>query len=88
MHALSTRTLVALAYDRGEEYDPGQPLCLSLLDDLELAALAAPVIGDDGPFELARRRRGERRELAGIPEWFSAEDLLPSPWERAGERAV
>jgi hypothetical protein len=26
MHSLSTRTLSALAFDRGEEYDPGQPL--------------------------------------------------------------
>jgi hypothetical protein len=26
MHTLSTRTLSALAYDRGEEYDPSQPI--------------------------------------------------------------
>jgi hypothetical protein len=80
--------LVALAYDRGEEYDPGQPACPALIDDLERAALAGPVIGEEGPYEQARRRRRERRELAAIPEWFSAEDLIPTQWERAGERLV
>ena len=28
MHTLSTRTLSALAFDRGEEYDPAEPVCL------------------------------------------------------------
>ena len=30
MHTLSTRTLSALAYDRGEEYDPAQPIASGL----------------------------------------------------------
>jgi hypothetical protein len=40
MHTLSTSTLSALAYDRGEEYDPGQPPSPTLLDDLGMADLA------------------------------------------------
>jgi hypothetical protein len=36
MHALSTRTLSALAFDRGEEYDPRRPLSASALANLEL----------------------------------------------------
>jgi hypothetical protein len=49
---------------------------------------AAPVIGDEGPYERARQRRRERRELAGIPDWFSAEDLIAAPWEAAERRFV
>lgn len=83
MHTLSTRTLSALAFDRGEEYDPGQPPCASLLDQLVLAGQAGPLVGDEGPYERARRRRREQRERAGIPAWFSVEDLLSDPWEQA-----
>jgi hypothetical protein len=85
MHTLSTRTLSALAFDRGEEYDPGQPPCPRFLDDLGMADLASPVIGEEGPYEQARRRRRERRQLAALPTWFSAEDLIAAPWE--SERA-
>jgi hypothetical protein len=46
------------------------------------------VIGEDGPYELARRRRRERRQRNGIPEWFSAEDLIAAPWESDGELLV
>ena len=34
MHTLSTRILSALAYDRGEEYDPAEPLAPDLLEAL------------------------------------------------------
>ena len=85
MHTLSTRTLSALAYDRGEEYDPGQPPCPTLLDDLGMAEFAVPVIGEEGPYERARRRARERRQMNGIPEWFSAEDLIAAPWENGGQ---
>jgi hypothetical protein len=88
IHTLSTRTLSALAYDPGEEYDPGQPPCLSLLDDLGMAALAGPVIGEDGRDEQARRRRRERRELSAVPARFSAQGLLAAPWETDGELLV
>jgi hypothetical protein len=81
MHTLSTRTLSALAFDRGEEYDPGQPLSDSLLADLELSAGAQPIITDISAAERRRHDRAHRRTLAGVPDWFSVEDLIRGPWE-------
>ena len=88
MQTLSTRVLSALAFDRGEEYDPAQPIRPSLLEDLTLLEHAAPVIGEEGPCERARRRARERRQRNAIPAWFSAEDLIAAPWETTGERFV
>jgi hypothetical protein len=36
MRTLSTRTLSRLAFERGEEYDPAEPLCPRQLEDLAL----------------------------------------------------
>ncbi len=88
MHTLSTRILSALAFDRGEEYDPAQAVCPDLLEALSLVEHAAPVIGENGPYERARQRRRERRQRNAIPAWFSVEDLIAAPWETAGERFV
>ena len=49
MYTLSTRTLSALASDRGEEYDPSLPIAPDLLETLALVERAAPVIGEEGP---------------------------------------
>ena len=81
MHTLSTRTLSALAYDRGEEYDPADPVAPHLVETLSLMERARPIVGEDGPYDRARQRQRERRELAAIPAWFSAEDLIAAPWE-------
>lgn len=86
MHTLSTRILSALAYERGEEYDPAEPICPDLMEALSLVEQARPVIGEDGPYERARQRRQERRQTNGIPAWFSAEDLVAAPWETAERR--
>jgi hypothetical protein len=87
MHTLSTRTLSALAYERGEEYDPSQPpVTPELMDELALVERARPIIGDDGPYDKARQRRRERRQLSRIPDWFSAQDLIAAPWESAEQR--
>ena len=88
MHTLSTRTLFALAYEHGEEYDPTMPVAPDLLEAMSLVERARPVIGEDGPYELGRQRRRERREANGIPAWFSAEDLIAAPWEAADRRFV
>jgi hypothetical protein len=79
MHSLSTRTLSALAYERGEEYDPAQPVAEELLEALSLVENAALVIGEDGPYERARQRLRERRSVAAIPSWFSAQHLIAAP---------
>jgi hypothetical protein len=87
MHTLSTRTLSALAYERGEEYDPSQPpVTPEPMDELAMFEHARLVVGDDGPYEKARQRRRERRELSRIPDWFSAQDLIAAPWETAEQR--
>ena len=88
MYTPSTRILFALAYDRGEEYDPAEPVAPDLLEALSLVEQARPVIGEDGPYERARQRRRERRQADGIPAWFSAEDLIAAPWETADGRLV
>jgi len=88
MHTPSTRILSAIAYDRGEEYDPTELITPDLLEALSMVEQARPVIGEDGPYERARQRRRERRETNGIPEWFSAEDLVAAPWETADRRFV
>jgi hypothetical protein len=88
MHTLSTRILSALAYERGEEYDPGDPVTPDLLEALSMTDRARPVIGEDGPYERARQRRRERRERTAIPDWFSADDLIAAPWDTADSRFV
>jgi hypothetical protein len=88
MHTPSTRTLSALAYDRGEDYDPADPVCPDLLEALSLVEQARPVIGEDGPYERARQRQRERRQADGIPAWFSAEDLIAASWETGERRFV
>ena len=87
MHTLSTRTLSALAYERGEEYDPSMPpITPAAMDELALFERARPIIGEDGPYEQARQRRRERRQLRRIPDWFSAQDLIAAPWETGEHR--
>jgi hypothetical protein len=87
MRTLSTRTMFALAYEHGEEYDPSlPPLTPELLDELALFEHARPIIGEDGPYEKARQRRRERRQLNRVPDWFSAQDLIAAPWESPEQR--
>ena len=45
MHTPSTRILSALAYDRGEEYDPGLPPSSALVEALSLVEHATAVVG-------------------------------------------
>ena len=49
---------------------------------------AAPVIGEEGPYERRCQTRRERRQRDAIPAWFLADDLIAAPWETAGERFV
>ena len=72
MHTLSTRTLSALAFDRGEEYDPAMAVAPDLIETLSLIEQARPMIGEDGPYERQRQAARERRQRKAIPEWFSA----------------
>ena len=81
MRPMSVREMDALCYERGIEFDP------SLVSN-ELVELAQVIVGHpaweghSAAQELHERRVAERRERRKIPEWFSAEDLVPEPWER------
>ena len=86
MHTPSTRTLSAPAYDFGREYDPTDPVCQALADAVMQSEQATLIVGDDGPYEVARQRRRERRQLARVPDWFSAQDLIAAPWKSAADR--
>jgi len=88
MHTLSTRTLSALAFERGEEYDPAMSVTPDLVEALSLIEQARPVMGDAGPYERQRQAARERRERKAIPDWFSAEDLLAAPWESGRAQLV
>ena len=89
MHTLSTRALSALAFDRGEEYDPGLPCTPRLMDELELAIRARPIVPVIPPAERRRRAAGARRHTpAAVPEWFSPQDLLMAPWEHVHHEPV
>ena len=76
MSTLSTRTLAALAFERGEEFDPALMPTPELVEDLATAGSAMPLVGEPGSYERRRRRERERRLLARVPDWFSADDLV------------
>jgi hypothetical protein len=76
MHTPSTRTLAALAYERGEEFDPSLWLSPALIDYLADAERACRPVAAPSAYERRRRRERERREAyARVPGWFSVEDL-------------
>ena len=58
MSTLSTRTLTALAFERGEEFDPALTPSATLAEDLALIAGARPLICE----RPRRRRAGARRD--------------------------
>ena len=77
MHCVSTRLMAALAYERGEEFDPALMPTPGLVEDLGVAGSATPVIGEPGSFERRRLRAREQRLLERVPDWFSADDVVP-----------
>lgn len=80
MRTPSTRTLAALAYERGEEFDPAVVPTPALVEWLSAASAAAPIVSGPGPYERRRRRERERRRaLSETPAWLRAEDLLGPP---------
>lgn len=81
----SPRTMAALAYERGEEFDPGvPPLTAALIDDLTLIGGARAIECEPPARERRRRRDRERRAAyAAVPSWFSVDDLVPTAFESA-----
>ncbi len=76
MQTPSMRFVAALAYERGEEFDPALMPTPELVEDLGTAGSAMPLVGEPGSYERRRRRERERRLLARVPDWFSADDLV------------
>src|SRR3954452_10981776 len=81
----SLRMLSALAYERGEEFDPGMPTpTAALVEDLTLIGGARAIEGELTALERRRRRDRERRDAyAAVPAWFSVDDLVPTAFHRA-----
>jgi hypothetical protein len=76
MRTPSIRTLAALAYERGEEFDPALTPTPALMEYLVAASAAAPIVSGPGSYERRRRRERERRTgLDRVPDWFSPCDL-------------
>jgi hypothetical protein len=68
MSTLSTRALAALAFERGEEFDPAVTLPSALLaEDLALLAGARPLLCELSPAERRRRERGRRDRWVSPP---------------------
>jgi hypothetical protein len=78
---MSVREMHALCYELGTEFDPA-------MVPVELAERAQVILGQPAwegrsvMGELYERRAQARREQRKVPDWFSAENLLPEAWER------
>ena len=77
----STRTLAALAYERGEEFDPALTPTPALVEWLRLGERAVRPLESVSPYERRRERERQRRATNGrVPGWFGAEDLAEPGW--------
>ncbi len=86
MRTLSTRTMISLAYERGEEFDPALAPGPDVVEDLMTWERAAMPVESLSPYERRRRReRARRQALSCLPGWFSAQDLLEGPVGVHGE---
>jgi hypothetical protein len=87
MSILSTGTLAALAFERGEEFDPALTLpAATLADDLAQLAGARPVAHALSTAERRRRERARRilseRKRSGSPPCDVAAATTRTPWAR------
>jgi hypothetical protein len=89
MRTPSIRTLAAIAYERGEEFDPALMLSPALAEQLDNAGTAGATVNMPSPSEERRcRQKAGRRETQAdaAPVWFEAGDLVPCPFDaRHGE---
>jgi hypothetical protein len=89
MRTPSIRTLAAIAYERGEEFDPALMLSPALAEQLDSSTVTGTT---DFALSPADERRGRREAGRGetdeneAPPWFEASDLAPRPYDtRHGE---
>ncbi len=82
----SIRTLAAIAYERGEEFDPALMLSPKLAEQLQDSGTTA-VATDFAPlYPLDERGRRHESGRCGTlaeaaPSWFEASDLAPQPFD-------
>ncbi len=90
----SIRTLAALAYERGEEFDPALMLSPALAEQLDGSTATATGTTDYASYFSSSEKWRIRRESgrsgtpveAAAPSWFEASDLAPCPLDtRHGE---
>jgi hypothetical protein len=87
----SIRTLVAVAYERGEEFDPALMLSPALAEQLESSTTSGTTVFASCSSPDARRCRQETggrgiEDGDEAPSWFEAGDLVPRlPDMRHGE---
>ena len=79
MQTLSMRSAAALAYERGEEFDPALMPSPDVVEQLMAAMGAIRPVSGPGEYERRRLRQRERRMLARVPDWFSLDDLVREP---------
>jgi hypothetical protein len=81
MRTPSTRTLAALAYERGEEFDPSLWLSPTLVDYLADTERTFGLVAALSAHAPRPSRERERREARGrAPGWFSPQDLAEPAW--------
>lgn len=86
MRTLSTRSMMSLAFERGEEFDPAIAPHADVVEGLAVWERATMPVEAIAPYERRRRRERVRRQaLAAVPDWFSAQDLVERPVGVMGE---
>ena len=85
MSTLSTRALAALAFERGEEFDPALTLpSAPLTEDLALLAGARALMCELSPMERRRRReRARRGACPAVREEVALDDAVSGAPERS-----
>jgi hypothetical protein len=89
MRTPSIRTLAAIAYERGEEFDPALMLTPALAEQLDSGSTSGTTLFALSPSDERRRRQETGRcetDKDAAPSWFEAGDLIPRPFDtRHGE---
>jgi hypothetical protein len=82
-HTPSIRTLAAIAYERGEEFDPALMLSPALAEQPDGMTTEGTTVFASCSSPDARRRRQEtgpsETDEDEVPSWFEASDLAPRP---------
>jgi hypothetical protein len=76
MHTPSIRTLASLAYERGEEFDPGTPPTPALMEILSITTAARPIVSGPATHQRSLPRGQADSACVDVPDWFAPCDLV------------